>query len=74
MWIDAQPVIDDWQHYKATEREGTIALVAGRKYAIRLDYFENGTPPGKIRLWWASASQAKEIVPQSRLFPSDATP
>lgn len=56
LWIDDRPIIDDWHHHKATERSGQIALVAGHKYSIRLEYFENGDPPGLIHLSWSSDS------------------
>jgi hypothetical protein len=70
-WINGQSIVDDWNHHKATEHSGQIALIAGRKYSIRLEYFENGDPPGEIRLSWTSASQPMEIVPQTRFFPTD---
>ncbi|MGE5557846.1 MAG: sugar-binding protein, partial [Bacillota bacterium] len=44
------------------------------KYDIKMEYYENGG--GAVaKLSWSSASQAKEIIPQSRLYPpSGATP
>ena len=69
LWIDGRLIIDDWHHHKATERDSQMTLAAGHKYPIRLEYFENGDPPGEIRLWWSSDSQRKEIVPPSQLTP-----
>jgi RHS repeat-associated protein len=52
---------------------GTIALAAGVRYGIRLDYNELGYG-AFVRLDWYSASQGYEVVPQSQLFPySEAT-
>lgn len=71
LWIDGQPLVDDWHHHKATLHAGQIPLIAGRRYSLRLEYFENGDPPGIIHLSWSSSSQPEEIVPLSRLFPAD---
>jgi hypothetical protein len=49
-----------------TEWSGTIALVAGQYYDIRMDYYENGGD-AEAHLSWSSPSQPKEIIPQSRL-------
>ncbi|MGE5558480.1 MAG: hypothetical protein ACM3WV_07690, partial [Bacillota bacterium] len=39
------------------------------KYDIKMEYYENGG--GAVaKLSWSSASQAKEIIPQSRLYPA----
>ncbi|MFN6519415.1 MAG: Calx-beta domain-containing protein, partial [Nostoc sp. CreGUA01] len=46
---------------------GTIALVAGQKYDIKLEYFDNAYS-AVSRLSWSSNSQAKEIIPQSQLY------
>ncbi|PAX52697.1 PA14 domain-containing protein, partial [Brunnivagina elsteri] len=57
----------------ATEAASTaITLAAGQKYNIRLEYYENGGL-AVSRLAWSSASQAKQIIPQSQLFSSVST-
>jgi YD repeat-containing protein len=68
LWIDGQLVIDRWidqAPYEATS--APLALEAGRHYAVRMEYYERG---GGALAWlkWSSATQAKEIVPQSRLY------
>lgn len=69
LWVNGQKIIDDWQIQPATEIKGAIALAAGQKYDIRLEFFEkNGTSIAKVFLFWASARQPREIVPESRLF------
>jgi hypothetical protein len=44
-------------------------LVAGQRYAIALDYFEN-TGLATIKLEWENlaAGLARQIVPQNQLF------
>ncbi|MBX9255632.1 PQQ-dependent sugar dehydrogenase, partial [Desmonostoc muscorum CCALA 125] len=51
----------------ATEHSGSIALVAGQKYDIKLEYYENGYS-AVSKLSWSSTSQTKEIIPQSQLY------
>jgi hypothetical protein len=68
LWVNDQLLIDNWTDHSAREDSGTIDLVAGERYDIRLEYYENG---GKAvaRLRWSSDSQVKEVVPQSQLHP-----
>lgn len=66
--INNQVVIHKWFDQPATEWTGSIDLIAGRKYEIVLDYYEN-TGAAQIQLYWSSASQAKEIIPATQLYP-----
>jgi hypothetical protein len=44
----------------------TIQLQAGRKYALKLEYFE-AYGSASVTLSWSSAAIAKQIVPGSAL-------
>ncbi len=68
LWVNNQLLIDKWVDQPGNEWSGTIALVAGQKYDIKMEYFENGGG-ASATLSWSSASQAKEIIPQSQLDP-----
>lgn len=68
LWVDGQLVINNWTDHGTTENSGTIALEGGKKYAIRLEYYENGGG-ATCRLLWSSISQAKQAIPQSQLYP-----
>ena len=50
------------------EYSGQIKLQAGKQYSIRVDFFEGAGPPAAVWLYWESASQKKEFVPQEQLF------
>ena len=67
LWVNGTQVINSWIDQSATNRSGSIALTAGQKVDIRLEYFENGGLASS-RLSWASASQPTQIIPQNRLF------
>lgn len=73
LWIDGKLIIDDWMDHHALTRTGKIRLEAGRKYDIKMEYYEN-TGAALATLAWSSASQPWEIVPKSQLFASTSTP
>jgi glucose/arabinose dehydrogenase len=68
LWVNGQQVINNWTNHGPTENSGSIALVAGRKYSIVLEYYDNAGG-AVIKLAWSSATQAKEMVPQRWLYP-----
>lgn len=73
LWIDGRLIIDNWTDHAPTENNGTIDLQAGRKYNLRLEYFENAGG-ALLRLAWSSPSQLKQIIPSTRLgTPIDPT-
>lgn len=68
LWVNDQQIINNWTDHSPTENSGAIALTAGTKYNIKLEYYEN-TADALINLSWSSASQPKQVVPQARLYP-----
>ncbi|MDN5204810.1 alpha-L-fucosidase [Fulvivirgaceae bacterium BMA10] len=79
VWINDKLLINKWEGAPAgadgnvmennniNQENGKIKLKAGKKYKIRISYFEKKQNAG-IQLYWSSQRQAKEIVPQSQLF------
>lgn len=68
LWVNNTLLVDRWNDQGPTNWSGTINLVAGRKYALRMDYYENGG--GAVaRLAWSGPGFASQIVPASVLFP-----
>jgi glucose/arabinose dehydrogenase len=70
--VGGTPVIDNWTDHGPTRNNGTIALTAGQKVPVVLEFYENGGG-ALAKLWWSSASQPLEIVPAERLWPGCAT-
>lgn len=68
VWIDGWPVIDDWHDHKPAGRRGAIRLDAGRRYDIKVEYFENGIGHAEVHLRWTSPRQPLEVVPESALW------
>jgi PA14 domain. len=67
VWVDNQLVIDKWTGTSGVTYSGTIALTAGQKYDIKVEYFEN-TNSASCKLEWASGLQSREVIPQSQLY------
>ncbi|HOX59827.1 MAG TPA: immunoglobulin domain-containing protein [Candidatus Paceibacterota bacterium] len=67
LWVNGVLLIDHWADQGYTEWSGSIALTAGQRYDIRMDYFENGGS-ASAQLRWSSASQVKELIPASQLY------
>jgi hypothetical protein len=67
LWVNGQLIIDNWTDHAPTENSGTIALVAGQKYDIKMEFYENGGG-ATAKLFWSSPSTAKQAVPTSQLY------
>jgi hypothetical protein len=63
LWVGGKLIINDWQDQYATAARGSILLQAGQTYNIRLDYFENGDPPATVKLYWATPTIKRQIIP-----------
>ena len=43
LFVDGEEVLADWGNHSATTRKGSVEMKAGRKYALRLEYFDNAS-------------------------------
>lgn len=69
LWVNGQLIIDRWFDQGPTEWTGAIALTAGQRVSIQMDYYENGG--GAVaRLRWSSPSQTQQVIPQTQLYPA----
>ena len=66
LWVDGQQIINNWTDHAVIENSGTIALTAGEQYDVKMEYYEKGGL-AVAKLWWSSASQAKQAIPQTQL-------
>jgi hypothetical protein len=63
LWVNDRLIIDNWADNWDVEKTGEpIALQAGQKYDIKVEYFEH-FGGSNLRLRWQSPSTAKQIVP-----------
>jgi hypothetical protein len=65
--VNGHTLVNDWTNHATRPDSGTLALKAGQKYSIEIDYFQN-YGYATAQLWWASPSTAKHIVPTSQLY------
>ena len=74
LWVNDILLVDQWNDHTVREDRGTIDLVAGTKYDIKMEYYDR-LLDAVAKLWWSSDLQVKEIIPQSQLYPAPlATP
>jgi regulation of enolase protein 1 (concanavalin A-like superfamily) len=71
LWMDDQLLIDAWTDHGPVEETVTVALEAGRLYAIRLEYFQR-TGEAICKLLWSSPTIPKQPIPQSQLYSGPA--
>jgi PA14 domain/Chitobiase/beta-hexosaminidase C-terminal domain len=71
LWVNGQLLVDEWVTQPATTWSGSVALAAGQKYPVTMEYFQ-ATGGSSAQLAWSSAAQMSEIIPQSQLYPSYA--
>jgi hypothetical protein len=69
LWVNGVLRINNWtDHAPTTNTSAPVALTAGVKYSIVMEYYERGG--GAVaRLRWAYPGQGTQAIPQSRLFP-----
>ncbi len=69
LWVNNQLILDRWTNDFGVDYAGSIDLVGGQRYDIKVEFF-NSTGGGSAVLEWNSASQAREVVPTGVLFAS----
>lgn len=72
LWVNNQLIINNWTDHPPTENRGEISLVAGQKYDMKMEFYENGGGAA-AKLLWSSPTQSKEVIPQSQLFSMKST-
>ena len=71
LWVNDQLLVDKWVGQTVTDWTNAIALQAGTRYNLRLEYLQNGGS-AQAHLYWYSADQSKQIIPNSRLYPTNS--
>jgi hypothetical protein len=68
LWVNNQLVVNNWtDHASTTNTSAAIALTAGVRYTMTLEYYEH-TGSAVARLQWSYPGQATQAIPASRLF------
>jgi hypothetical protein len=69
LWIDGQPLVSRADQLWLSESKGSLPLVAGERYDVRLECTST-SGDAVAKLWWSSGSTAKTNIPATHLFPS----
>jgi uncharacterized repeat protein (TIGR03806 family) len=70
VWANGQKLtlVNSWQDQAPAEYSGSVAVRAGQRYNIEMDYYEHGG--GAVaKLWWSSPSTTKAPIPTQQLYP-----
>lgn len=67
LWVNGELIIDNWTAHSPAFDTGTISLVAGQMYDIRLEYYENGGEAAVTLEWRRPGLLQFELVPRSQL-------
>jgi len=67
VWLDGELIIDDWNDHGDTWNSSRpIDLVAGQRYALVMEWFENAGG-ATAELDWASPSMPRQVIPAGPL-------
>ena len=71
LWVNGQLLFDGWRCQTDAVWSGSISLIAGQRYDIRMEYLAAGRRSG-AQLCWSSPNQPAQIVPPCQLYPAGA--
>jgi len=67
LWVNDERLIDNWTDHSSTRDSGVIELIGGRRYSIRLEYYENGGDAVCL-LSWSGPGVVLEAIPSRYLW------
>lgn len=68
LWINNTLVIDNWTLHSTRENSATVALTAGGRYNIKMEYYEKTGQAVAQLLWSGPSIASKSAVPTNELF------
>jgi uncharacterized protein (DUF1800 family) len=71
LWVNDQLLIDKWQSQGVTDQTNAIALQAGVRYDLKLEYLQAGGA-AQAHLYWYSPSQSSNCIPSTCLYPTNS--
>ena len=72
LFIDDRVALYRWGTHATKEESVSMTLVAGQKYDLRLELYDE-TGSATARLSWENACQPRQIIPASQLYPEPPT-
>jgi uncharacterized protein (DUF1800 family) len=71
LWVNDQLLINEWQSQSVRNWTNAIALQAGTRYDLKLEYLQAGSS-AQAHLSWYSPSQASNAIPSTCLYPTNS--
>ncbi|MBX9808536.1 MAG: T9SS type A sorting domain-containing protein, partial [Flavobacteriaceae bacterium] len=68
LWVNGVQIINNWSNHSVVTNTGTISLIAGVKYSIVLEYYENTGQAVSKLLWSSPTNPTSVIIPTTQLF------
>jgi hypothetical protein len=65
LWVNGQLLINRWKEQKNAQSSSSIALLAGQKYDIQVEYYD-AKGSALLELSWSSASTRKQVIPPAQ--------
>ncbi|MCU0916898.1 MAG: PA14 domain-containing protein [Planctomycetes bacterium] len=73
LWVNDQLLFNKWGEQSGVEWIGSLTLVAGQKYSIVMEYYENTGDARAVLYWnspsWLTPYQPKQAIPQGAFSP-----
>jgi hypothetical protein len=73
LWVADQLLIERWPPPERAESSAPITLEAGRRYPLKLAYYDDAGP-ARARLSWQGPGFPKSVVPKERLYAKSLLP
>jgi cytochrome c peroxidase len=71
LWVNNVQVINNWSDHSATTNtSGTVSLVAGQRYSIRMEYYEKGGQAVARLRWLRPGTSTYVTIPGTSLYPT----
>jgi len=69
LWINGVPVINSWSNGAASTNTGApMALIAGNRYTIKMEFYENGGQAVAQLRWKTPGATSYVAIPVTRLY------
>ena len=74
LWVNGVQVLNDWNDQAANlwNDSAAIALTAGQKYSLKMEYYNNANPATVRLYWYIPSRQSAMIIPPELLFSAPA--
>jgi hypothetical protein len=66
-------VLYRWGAHNTVEEGAVVMLEAGKRYAVRLDFYDN-EGSALIELSWQTPCASKQVIPTAQLYPTQVPP